>query len=128
MSKKRLSPDLVANELRGNSAFFPAPQQTLGQTVPKTPAQQGVPPTSRTVEPSLVHSTVPPAEPSTLRPFDRTTERTKVRHSFDVFFDQLLTLRQLALAREATSGKRVLLGDLVQEAIDMLLEKGDGKP
>lgn len=25
MSKKRLSPDIIANELRGNSAFFPAP-------------------------------------------------------------------------------------------------------
>jgi hypothetical protein len=49
---------------------------------------------------------------------ERKRERTKVRHSFDVFRDQILDLGdiQQALARE--QGTKPRLGDLVQEALD----------
>lgn len=73
--------------------------------------------------------------PQTPRPDLRTIERTadrypsrlpareKVRHSFDVFADQLISLRELALEQEKLFGERVLIGDLVQQAIDMLITK-----
>jgi len=47
--------------------------------------------------------------------------RTKVRHSFDVYEDQLLSLREIGLARERLSGKRVQIGELAQEALDKLI-------
>lgn len=48
--------------------------------------------------------------------------RRKERHSFDIFADQLLALKQIAVAREAITGARVLLGDLVQEALDHFIQ------
>src|SRR5947207_2106170 len=55
------------------------------------------------------------------RPNVRTNERTKIRHSFDVFQDQYLALRDLAHERQRGSLKKVPLGDLVQEALDLYL-------
>ncbi len=52
----------------------------------------------------------------------RLDERTKVRHSFDVFLDQLDDLREIALARQKAARRRVLLGDLVQEALDAFIK------
>lgn len=54
---------------------------------------------------------------------DRSTERTKVRHTFDVLADQLFALRELAVERERLFGQKVLLGDLVQEALDLFITK-----
>lgn len=87
-------------------------------------------------------STIPqPIQPTKIRTNDRTdkqtTERTddrhprrisirsreKVRHSFDIFADQLISLRELAIEQEKMFGERVLIGDLVQQAIDMLISK-----
>lgn len=52
---------------------------------------------------------------------DRTTERPKVRHTFDVLSDQLFALREIAVERERLVGRKVLLGDLVQEALDRFI-------
>ncbi len=52
----------------------------------------------------------------------RIDERKRVRHSFDIYQDQLLSLKAIAIDREQTHGKRVLLGDLVQEALDNFIE------
>jgi hypothetical protein len=49
--------------------------------------------------------------------------RQRVRHSFDIFADQLFSLRSIALTREQTFGKRVLLGDLVQQALGTALNR-----
>ena len=51
----------------------------------------------------------------------RTNDRTKIRHSFDIFQDQLFELRDLAYERQRGSVKKLPLGDLVQEAIDLYL-------
>jgi hypothetical protein len=55
------------------------------------------------------------------RPNERMNERKRVRHSFDIYQDQLLSLKEIAIDREQAQGKRVLLGDLVQEALDKLI-------
>lgn len=49
--------------------------------------------------------------------------RQRVRHSFDIFADQLLSLRDIALRREHRLGGRVRLGDLVQEALDRFIAR-----
>ncbi len=48
----------------------------------------------------------------------RTNERTRVRHSFDVWQDQLLALTQIQVERFNRTGKKPKLGELVQEALD----------
>ena len=52
---------------------------------------------------------------------ERRNERRKVRHSFDIRADQLFTLREIAVVRERVLGQKVLLGDLVQEALDLFM-------
>lgn len=56
-----------------------------------------------------------------VRTNERFNERTKVRHTFDILADQLLALREISIERQKMFGERVLLGDLVQEALDMFI-------
>jgi hypothetical protein len=60
-------------------------------------------------------------ERSNERTNERSNARPRVRHSFDIYQDQLLSLKEIAIKREETQGKRVLLGDLVQEALDRFI-------
>ena len=112
MSKK-LDTSGVVNELRGNSAFFPARQET-----PIAPAREPASPTTATPAQTTVAKE---------RPNGRTNEppvhRRKVRHTFDIFDDQLLSLKEITIERQRSGGNRVLLGDLVQEALDLLITK-----
>lgn len=83
--------------------------------------------------------TTPPKEPTknipkaltnektVKRTDERLNERTKIRHTFDILADQLLSLREIALEREKLFGSRVLIGDLVQEALDMFITKERNK-
>ena len=48
--------------------------------------------------------------------------RTKVRHSFDVYRDQLLALGDIQQSVARQQGKRPRLGDLVQEALDSYIQ------
>jgi hypothetical protein len=45
-------------------------------------------------------------------------ERVRVRHSFDVYHDQLFSLTAIQTALFSKTGKKPKLGDLVQEALD----------
>lgn len=58
---------------------------------------------------------------------EQSVERRKVRHTFDILADQLLTLKEIAIGREKTFGKRALLGNLVQEALDLFIAKERNK-
>ena len=57
-------------------------------------------------------------EESGRQTIERESERTKVRHSFDVFRDQLLDLGDFQQALARVQGTKPRLGDLVQEALD----------
>ncbi len=72
-------------------------------------------------------TTKPSNEPTNERRNLRLNQREKIRHTFDIYKDQLLSLRQVTLEREATFGDRVLLGDVVQEALDMFITKERNK-
>src|SRR3712207_5628212 len=111
MSKK-LDTSGVVNELRGNSAFFPARHVEA-----LAPAREPAPPTTGTPA-----QTTPTAnEPPTERTNEPSSQRRKVRHTFDIFDDQLLSLKEITIERQRTGGNRVLLGDLVQEALDRFI-------
>lgn len=52
---------------------------------------------------------------------ERTNERPKVRHSFDVYRDQLDALQEIQLLRKRRSGRRPTIGELVQQALDRFI-------
>lgn len=53
----------------------------------------------------------------------RTVERTKIRHSFDVYRDQLLSLSDIQADMYRQVGKKPKVGDLVQEALDAYIAR-----
>lgn len=81
-----------------------------------------VPGVTSPAQPSTSPATSPPDIDRTMvRPFHRPNQRMKVRHSFDVYEDQLLQLTQLQMHLYRARGKKPALGDLVQEALDAFL-------
>lgn len=50
-------------------------------------------------------------------------KRIPLRSSFDIYADQLLALKEIALNREKITADKVLLGDLAKEALDLLIAK-----
>jgi hypothetical protein len=121
--KKRLNTEGIANELKGNSAFFPdykqevspAPTQddpvlakpTNVETTTKTqPAPQGVPPTVRGTGPRT----------------PKVKRAIRQRQPFDIFEDQYTRLKQIAEAeRKFVDGRG--MSQMVREAIDLYLKE-----
>lgn len=54
---------------------------------------------------------------------ERTVERLRVRHSFDIWQDQLLGLTEIQAGHFSQSGRKPKLGELVQEALDAYIAK-----
>ncbi len=105
-------------------------QETRKQEAPalqraKTPRTQStLQPTDQSTKELTKHI---PMEGTKQRSIEVTNERTKIRHTFDILADQLLSLREIALAREKQVKKRILIGDLVQEALDIFITKERNK-
>jgi hypothetical protein len=57
------------------------------------------------------------------RTLERTFERSRVRHSFDIWQDQLLGLSEIQADRFSRTGRKPKLGELVQEALDAYITK-----
>jgi hypothetical protein len=139
MSKKQPNLTVIENELRGASLFFakdppkevPAGSQTALDEAQETTELSPVlhQPNALSSDESAQAKTSSPSgnERSNEVPMERrievTLQRTKVRHTFDIFKDQLAALRKIQLEREELFGKRSLLGDLAQEALDMFITK-----
>jgi hypothetical protein len=121
MSKKQLNTEAITNELQGASAFFPTSRET---DLPAPPPLPQEPIKQETIDsPTTERSNEPPNDPLKQRPMIR----TKIRHTFDIYEDQLLSLKEINLNREKLFGQRVLLGDTVQEALDMFITKERNK-
>lgn len=152
MSKKVLNVEGIKNELEGASLYFtrPAtpPSTTVDPSVSPEPVQvadtKAIPEikvrsTRARVVLSAAKDKKPEDDGTNERTFERTNQRTnqrtnvrtknrsKIRHTFDIFADQLLTLREIAVDQEIVFGERVLLGDLVQQALDMFISKEKNK-
>jgi len=85
---------------------------------PSLPLPWDLPPS---LSPSPQISELPEHDHVNDPPNQSTNVRVRVRHSFDIFTDQLLSLREIALTRERRSGLRTRLGDLVQHALDVFI-------
>ena len=116
MSKK-LDVTGVVNELRDGSAFFPSrkPEAKSAHDAPLPIGDPDSPDRRMPNEPTNVSTNE--------QPMKRSFERKKIRHTFDIYHDQLLSLREMALKRELVFGERTLLGEVVQESLDMLITK-----
>ena len=99
--KKKLMTQTIADELRGNSVFFPR-----NESKPSNP----VPPV-RVVPP------VPSASAQT-----KQRRVMKQRHPFDIYQDQYESLQQLSL-EERKQGGIGSMSAMVREAIDELIAK-----
>jgi hypothetical protein len=99
-----------------SSPFLAEPPKTPKPNNAKSERAAGQPQVDDIVTPSEIS-----AISSVARSTVRSSERTKIRHSFDIFSDQLFALRDLAYDRQRGSVKKVPLGDLVQEALDLYL-------
>ncbi len=149
--RKTLDEEAMQNELAGSAFFQPTltndprganESQTQTESSLSGPAEAGPGPDPESVQ-EPVPATIPehqeqrpvdaplsdssPNEPTNVRTNEPLNERSivrkKIRHTFDVFPDQLLSLRRITVEREDRFGKRVLLGDLIQEALDLLIAK-----
>jgi len=120
MSKK-LNIAAIQNELSGGSAFFPS------YTDKQEPA---VEPSDKPVEPVVIPRTivtpVPPVRPVLpVRGKDAkpTLKRVmKSRHPFDIYEDQYVSLRDLAM-QERMQGGVGSMSAMVREALDVFIEK-----
>jgi hypothetical protein len=119
--KKQLNVDVIASELRGNSAFFP------GYKEPKSPAESAKPVlkpaeirTLAVPHPVLPVRVVPPVPP--VRGTPPVKRVMKQRHPFDIYQDQYEALQQLAL-EERKQGGIGSMSAMVREAIDELIAK-----
>ena len=81
-------------------------------------------------KPSNVRKNEPTKKRSNVRSQDTThyvihisDRRDKLRRSFDIFKDQQTALEKLQLAAVDAGHKKPKLGDMVQEAIDLYVEK-----
>lgn len=119
--KKNLPATDIANDLAESSVFFPRPVRPDGSQAPVTQPQMALGTEEHVPTPSLGNegSNEAPAQ----RTNERSVERRKLRHTFDILQDQLASLRRIQLAREERLGKRYLLGELVQEALDLFITK-----
>jgi hypothetical protein len=142
MRKKNLNVDGITNELEGASLFFSKSVTPLppNNSKPKDVQSSGIKPlaTSNSIDQSSINSSsldISPSreekKPTNEVTNERTSERLKVRnrirHTFDIFADQLMSLRELSIEQEKTFGERVLLGDLVQQALDLFISKQRNK-
>ena len=55
--------------------------------------------------------------------FERTNERTRTRHSFDVFKDQIAALSEIQVRLFRQTGAKPKLGELVQQALDDYIDR-----
>ena len=141
--KKKLNTDAISNELEGASLFFAKPQSPA--TMPENTQTEDTPVSEIEAfvkEPLLPVSSTPQAGAKEnldqKRSFERTTERTnvrteikpkreKIRHTFDIYQDQLIALQVLQLKAVQSGKKKPKLGKMVSEGIDLYLKQKASK-
>src|SRR5512135_2997710 len=108
--KKQLKVDIITNELRGNSAFFPRyEKEQAAEPAPQKP----------------VSPAVTPPERANARTHERPNGRRIItRNSFEIYEDQMDSLRERAF-QEKRQGKVGSMSAMVREAIDRYLARTD---
>jgi hypothetical protein len=128
MTKKLPNLAALTNELQGASLFFtphsPAPKPDTTSKAQETKAQtEQFPPRTvyQNTEAKNERPNVRTNDESNVATVERKKNRIKVRHTFDIFADQLFALQSLQLAAVQSSKRKPTLGKMVQQAIDLYL-------
>ena len=143
--KKKLNTEGITNELEGASLFFtksttppslPEPEkQIFEKYVNPTPdssslAKADSPITQAPMEENQAQKRT--NVPSYVRTDVRTDERTdikskrqKIRHAFDIYQDQHLSLQMRQLEAVQKGKRKPKLGNMVQQAIDLYLKQAE---
>src|SRR5690348_11951047 len=117
--KKQLNVDLVQNELRGGSAFFPGYNGSGSEdTLPPSPAPVETPTLSKPTQPE----TVVPERSNARPPVRPNGKRIITRNSFEIYEDQMDSLRKLSF-QDKMNGKIGSMSAMVRDAIDAYLKE-----
>ena len=144
--KKKLNTDSITNELEGASLFFVKTATPLPVPEPEKPAieKDRNPLTDSpffekptTPLPQAQNENNPYQNRSNERTFElpneRLTERRikqkreKIRHTFDIYQDQLTSLLAIQLERVQAGKKKPKIGKMVAEGIDLFLKQANLK-
>lgn len=148
MTKKKLNTEGIANELEGASLFFTKSASSLPEPVPETEkpsVEEGANPLADSPFFEKPTSSLPQAQKeenqyqkrSNERTFERTDERSnerlterppkqkreKIRHTFDIYKDQLISLQMIQLEKVQAGKKKPKLGKMVSTGIDLFIKE-----
>jgi len=115
---KKLNEQAIQNELE-QSAFF-REIKSLDSSVDDNSHSKPSPSLS-TNEPAIDANNDETKHRTPERSNERTEERIKIRHTFDIYEDQLVALHTLQLISLQTKNFKPKLGELVQDALDKYL-------
>jgi hypothetical protein len=144
--KKKLDIGNITNELSGASLFFSKPVTPPLAQEPEKPAT-GKRENALADSPFFKRSSTPPSQAqneniqdqkrSDERTFERPNERSnersnarpvkvkreKIRHTFDIYRDQLVALQMIQLEKFQAGKKKPKLGKMVAEGIDLFIKQ-----
>lgn len=135
--KKTLDTNAIANDLKGASLFFKRPTPPVPGVLPARHEPVDPSPPARPQEAVAAPHDAPeeglasrPSRPSRTEGTPRTTgrpvRRFMVRHSFEIYQDQIESLRRLAL-EERMAGGTGSMSQLVRSALDWIITKKRGE-
>ena len=125
--KKKLNVDTIQSELRGGSAFFPGYKSASPPTPPLEEPHKPAPPEQPPQERSPLFGTeqqrksLIPERVNARTPVRPNGKRIITRNSFEIYEDQMDSLRKLSL-QEKMEGKLGSMSQMVREAIDTYLK------
>ena len=141
--KKKLDVGNITNELKGASLFFT--KSTPTPPVPEPVIEKTANPLADSPFFEKTLALLPQAQieknQDRKRSDERTVERTpegspertfrqkreKIRHTFDVYKDQLISLQVIQLERVQAGKKKPKLGKMVSDGIDLYLKQAASK-
>ena len=140
--KKKLNTESITNELEGASLFFKKSKSSPSLPEPENQIfEKYINPTPDSPTLSKDETSIPQApieenqdqKRSNERTFERPPERTfkpnreKIRHTFDVYKDQLISLQTIQLEKVKAGKKKPKLGKMVSAGIDLYLKQAASK-
>jgi len=140
--KKKLNTESITNELEGASLFFKKPdtppslsepEKSITEKVVSTLPDSPTPENIITPTPQAKNEEIQAQKRSNERTFGRTVERTskphreKIRHTFDIYKDQLIALQVIQLEAVQSGKKKPKLGKMVSEGIDLFIKQKASK-
>ena len=146
MTKKKLNIDSITNELEGASLFFTKKASPLPVQIPEKPEEDKdtnplsdspffekpptpLPQAQKENNQDQKRSNERTFEPPNERLNERTVKqkREKVRHTFDIYKDQLISLQRIQFERFQAGKRKPKLGKMVSVGIDLFIKQAASK-